>query len=131
MQGFRNFIIRGNLVDLAVAFIVGLAFAAVVTTFTNWLTGLLPDSVSEYFSNDPNSFGAFLNAVISFVILATVVYFFVVTPYVRAKEKFFPSAAPGTPDDVVVLKEIRDLLAAQQGRPPLQPTDQPPVPPQA
>ena len=43
MQGFRNFILRGNLVDLAVAFIIGLAFAAVVTTFTNWLTGLMPE----------------------------------------------------------------------------------------
>ncbi len=129
LSGFKNFLLRGNLVDLAVAVIIGTAFGLVVTTFTNWLTAQMPKSASEYFSNDANSFGAFLNAVISFVILAAVVYFFVVTPYVRAKEKFFPSPAPGTPEDVVVLKEIRDLLAAQQGRPPMEPTNQPPVPP--
>jgi large conductance mechanosensitive channel len=111
MDGFKNFILRGNLVDLAVAVIIGTAFGLVVTTFTNWLTDLLPKGASEYFSNEPNSFGAFLNAVISFLILAAVVYFFVVTPYVRAKEKFFPSPAPGTPEDITLLKEIRDLLA--------------------
>ena len=116
MQGFRNFIIRGNLVDIAVAFIIGLAFAAVVTTFTNWLTSLLPESASEVFSNTPNSFGAFLNAVISFVLLAAVVYFFVVLPYTKAKEKYFPSEVPGTPADVAVLEEIRDLLAMRDGQ---------------
>jgi large conductance mechanosensitive channel len=116
MSGFKNFILRGNLVDIAVAFIIGLAFAAVVTTFTNWLTGLMPDSASNVFGNDPNSFGAFLNAVISFLILAAVVYFGVVLPYTKAKEKFFPSEAPGTPADVAVLEEIRDLLAARNGQ---------------
>ena len=116
MEGFRNFIIRGNLVDLAVAFIVGLAFAAVVTTFTNWLTGLMPDSASNVFSNQANSFGAFLNAVISFLILAAIIYFFVVLPYTKAKEKYFPSETPGTPADVAVLEEIRDLLATRGGQ---------------
>jgi large conductance mechanosensitive channel len=116
MSGFKNFILRGNLVDLAVAIIVGVSFAAVVSTFTNWLTGLMPDSASEVFSNEANSFGAFLNAVISFVILAAVVYFFVVMPYTRAKEKYFPSEDPGTPADVAVLEEIRDLLATRGGQ---------------
>jgi large conductance mechanosensitive channel len=116
MAGFKNFILRGNLVDLAVAFIIGLAFAAVVTTFTNWLTGLMPDTASNVFSNEPNSFGAFLNAVIAFLILAAVVYFFVVLPYTKAKEKYFPSEDPGTPADVAVLEEIRDLLATRGGQ---------------
>lgn len=113
MSGFKNFILRGNLVDLAVAVIIGTAFGAVVTTFTNWLTAQMPKSVENIFTNDPNSFGAFLNAVISFVILAAVVYFFVVMPYTRAKEKFFPSEAEGTPADIALLEEIRDLLAAR------------------
>ena len=117
MSGFKNFILRGNLVDLAVAVIIGVAFGAVVTTFTGWLTSLMPDSADDVFSNVPNSFGAFLNAVVAFVILAAVVYFFVVVPYVAAKEKFFPSPEPGTPEDVKLLQEIRDLLAAQSGRP--------------
>jgi large conductance mechanosensitive channel len=116
MSGFKNFILRGNLVDIAVAFIIGLAFAAVVTTFTNWLTGLMPDSASNVFSNEANSFGAFLNAVIAFLILAAVVYFFVVLPYTKAKEKYFPSEDPGTPADVAVLEEIRDLLATRGGQ---------------
>lgn len=113
MDGFKNFLFRGNLVDLAVAVIIGTAFGAVVTAFTAWLTNLLPDALDEVFS-PLTYFGAFMNAVIAFVILAAVVYFLVVTPYIKAKEKFFPSPAPGTPEDIVLLKEIRDLLATQR-----------------
>ncbi len=116
MTGFKNFILRGNLVDLAVAVIIAVSFGAVVTTFTEWLTGLMPDSASEFFSTAPQSFGAFLNATVSFVLLAAVVYFLVVTPYTRAKDKYFPDEPTGTPADVAVLEEIRDLLAARDGR---------------
>jgi large conductance mechanosensitive channel len=123
MTGFRNFILRGNLVDLAVAVIIGVAFGLVVATFTNWLTSLLPDSADDIFSNEANSFGAFLNAVIAFVILAAVVHVLVILPYTAAKEKYFPSEEPGTPEDVKLLQEIRDLLAAQSGSvPPPPPT---------
>ncbi len=111
MSGFKTFVLRGNLVDLAVAVIIATAFGTVVTTFTNWLTGLLPDSASAYFSNEPDTFGAFLNATISFVLLAAIVYFFVVTPYTRAREKFFPSPPPGTPEEIELLRQIRDSLA--------------------
>ena len=110
MSGFRNFILRGNLVDLAVAVIIGTAFGAVVTTFTTLITSLLPPEAADRFSNE-TELGAFLNATISFVILAAVVYFFVVLPYTKVKEKYFPSPAPGTPEDITLLKEIRDLLA--------------------
>ena len=116
MSGFKNFVLRGNLVDLAVAVIIGTAFGLVVKTFTEWLTGLMPDTTKAVFGTEAQSFGAFLNAVISFLILAAVVYFFVVLPYTKAKEKYFPSEEPGTPADVAVLEEIRDLLSAQ-GRP--------------
>ncbi|MFM6848780.1 MAG: MscL family protein, partial [Terrabacter sp.] len=61
------------------------------------------------------SFGAFLNAVISFLLIALVVYFFIVVPYTKAKERFFPSEEPGTPADVALLEEIRDLLRARGG----------------
>ena len=114
MDGFKNFLFRGNLVDLAVAVIIGTAFGAVVTTFTAWLTAQLPESVEDVFSNQENSFGAFMNAVISFLILAAVVYFFIVMPYTKAKEKYFPSPEPGTPEDIKLLEQIRDLLAAQK-----------------
>ena len=113
MSGFKNFVLRGNLVDIAVAFIIATSFAAVVSAFTEWLTGLMPESADDVFSTDAQSFGAFLNAVIAFLLLAAIVYFFVVVPYVRARERFFPSPAPGTPEDITLLKEIRDLLAAQ------------------
>lgn len=113
MSGFKHFILRGNLVDLAVAVIIGVAFGAVVTTFTAWLTGLMPTTASEYFSTRPQTFGAFLNAVISFLLLAAVVYFLVVLPYTKAKERYFPSEPAGTPPDIALLEEIRDLLKAR------------------
>jgi len=113
MSGFKNFLLRGNLVDLAVAVIIGTAFGAVVTSFTNWLTAQLPDSAQDVFGNEKNSFGAFMNAVISFVILAAVVYFLIVMPYTKAKERYFPSPEPGTPDDIRLLTEIRDALQSR------------------
>ncbi len=110
MSGFKNFILRGNLVEIAVGLIMALAFAAVVTAFVNWLTALLPETASSIFSNEVNSFGAFLNAAVSFVLMGAVVYFLVVTPYTKAKERFFPAEEEGTPADVALLEEIRDLL---------------------
>lgn len=110
MSGFKNFILRGNLVEIAVAFIMAGAFATVVNAFTGWLTSLLPDALDDVFSiREP--FGIFMNAVIAFLIIGAVVYFFVVVPYTAAKEKFYPSPEPGTPEDIKLLQEIRDLLA--------------------
>ncbi len=115
MTGFRNFILKGNLIEIATGLIMALAFAAVVTTFTEWLTGLMPDSADDFFSTNPQSFGAFLNALVAFVIMGAVVYFFIVMPYTKAKEKFFPAEEEGTPADVALLEEIRNLLQARGG----------------
>lgn len=115
MTGFKNFLLRGNLIEIAVAFIVGAAFGTVVKTFTEWLTGLMPDSTNNIFGTDPQSFGAFLNAVVAFVLVAAVVYFFVVVPYTKAKERFFPAEEEGKPADIALLEEIRDLLASRGG----------------
>ncbi len=111
MSGFKNFLLRGNLVDLAVAVIIGTAFGAVVSAFTAWLTSAVSPSDNDFFRGDLGSLGFFLNAFISFMILAAVVYFFVVLPYTRAKERYFPSPPAGTPEDVELLRQIRDLLA--------------------
>lgn len=111
MTGFKNFLMRGNLIELAVAFIMGAAFGSVVTKFTALVTSLLPVADNTFDNRDP--LGAFLNALISFLLLATVVYFFVVLPYTRAKERWFPAQEPGEPTDVALLKEIRDLLKDQ------------------
>src|SRR6266496_2769294 len=110
MSGFKNFILRGSLVDIAVAFIMATAFGKVVTTFVSWLTAQLPESAMKVFKDVPNSFGAFLNAVIAFLILGAVVYFFVVVPYTKAKERFFPGEAAG-PSEIDLLTQIRDSLA--------------------
>jgi large conductance mechanosensitive channel len=121
MTGFKNFILRGNLVELAVAFIMAAAFAAVVTATVDLIMDLVgkvggAQDFSDYHPGGV-SIGAWITAVLSFLILAAVVYFFIVVPYTKAKERFFPSPAPGTPEDVKLLQEIRDLLAAQQGSP--------------
>ena len=99
MTGFRNFILKGNLVELAIAFIMGVSFATVVKTFTDTLMGFIgkigdqPD-FGETTLAEVNV-GLFINAVIAFVILAAVVYFLVFVPYSKAKEKFFPEDEPG------------------------------------
>jgi large conductance mechanosensitive channel len=112
MTGFKNFLLRGNLVEIAVAFIIAGAFATVVKTFTDWLTSLLPSSVDNVFSTT-TYFGRFMNAVIAFVLLAAIVYFLVVVPYTKAKERFFPKEEEGKPADIALLEQIRDLLASR------------------
>lgn len=122
MTGFKNFILRGNLVELAVALIMALAFTAIVTATVNLIMGLIgkiggqPDFSGWTPGGLP--FGAWITAVISFLIIAAVVYFMIVKPYTIAKERYFPSPEPGTPEDVKLLQEIRDLLATHQGRGP-------------
>jgi large conductance mechanosensitive channel len=111
MSGFKNFILRGNLVDLAVAVIIGTSFGTVVSAFTTWLTNTIPGIKAVF--DGKTDLGKFLNALVAFIILAAVVYFFVVVPYTKAKEKYFPEEAAGTPADVALLEEIRDLLAAK------------------
>jgi large conductance mechanosensitive channel len=61
-------------------------------------------------------FGRFMNAVIAFLLIAAVVYFLVVLPYTKAKDRFFPASDEGTPADISLLEEIRDLLAARSGQ---------------
>lgn len=120
MTGFKNFLLRGSLVELAVAFIMAAAFAAVVTA-----TVTLIMDVIGWFGGTPDfssytwegiSVGAWLTAVISFVIMATIVYFFIVLPYTKAKDRYFPTEDAGTPADVALLEEIRDLLRARNGQ---------------
>ena len=122
MSGFKNFILRGNLVELAVAFVMAAAFAAVVTATVALLMDLIGKVGGSPDFSDYNpggvSLGAWITAVISFLIMAAVVYFVIVKPYTVAKERYFPSPEPGTPEDIKLLQEIRDLLAAQAGNAP-------------
>jgi len=120
MTGFKNFILRGNLVELAVAFIMGLAFASVVTATVNLIMGLIGKigGQPDFNAWKPGGLlvGAWVTALISFLIIAAVVYFLIVKPYTVAKDKYFPSEDAGTPADVAILEEIRDLLATRQGQ---------------
>ncbi len=116
MEGFKNFILRGNLVELAVAFIMGLAFATVVTATVTMIMDVVgkvggTPNFSDYTPGGVH-LGAWLTAVIGFLVLAAVVYFLIVKPYTVAKERFFPTEQPGEPADVALLTEIRDLLAS-------------------
>ena len=119
MTGFKNFLLRGNLVELAVAFIMAIAFAAVVTATVGMIMDLLGKvgGTPDFSNYSPGgvSVGAFLTALVSFIILSAVVYFLIVLPYTKAKEKYFPSEEEGTPADVAVLEEIRDLLRTRGG----------------
>lgn len=117
MQGFRDFILKGNLIELAVAFIMGTAFATVVSEFSAVLMGFIGKVGGQPDFKDAElvdvNVGLFINAVIAFLIIASVLYFFVVTPYTKAKERFFPADAPSGPTEAELLSEIRDLLAAR------------------
>jgi large conductance mechanosensitive channel len=120
MSGFKNFLLRGNLIELAVAFIMASAFASVVTATVTLIIDLIGKAggTPDFSSYAPGgvSVGAWLTALVSFVVMATVVYFFIVMPYTKAKERYFPSEEQGTPADVAVLEEIRDLLRARNGQ---------------
>jgi len=114
MSGFKNFLLRGNLIELAVAFIMGGAFATVVTSFTAVIMGLIGKAGghADFSSYKPGGLpvGVFLTALVAFIIVAAVVYFFIVVPYTKAKERYFPAEAGGTPEDIQLLTEIRDAL---------------------
>jgi large conductance mechanosensitive channel len=108
LKGFREFILRGNVVDLAVAVIIGTAFGAVVTAMTKGIIMQLVaaiiktpdfDKLAFDLHGTPINYGTFLTAFIDFLIVAAVVYFFVVVPlnYLLAKvNKPAPEAAPTT-----------------------------------
>ena len=116
---FKAFITQGNVMDLAVGFIIGAAFKSVVDA-------LVKDIITPFiglFGGMPNFskldfhgilIGDFLNTVVSFLILAAVVFFLIVKPMNKLMATIYKAApeppAPPTPEDVVLLREIRDLL---------------------
>jgi large conductance mechanosensitive channel len=106
LKGFRDFILRGNVIDLAVAVVIGGAFNAIVTALVkDLITPLIsaiggnPDFSNIYFTINQSKFmiGDFINALISFLIIAGVIYFLVVTPMnkvmdrIKRKEKNDPA----------------------------------------
>ena len=105
LGGFRTFILRGNVVDLAVGIVIGAAFTAIVTALVgDIITPLIPvpgSSLSNLTWHPPYAaakvvvnFGAFINAVISFLIVALVLYFFVVRPVAAFMARYNPPPKP-------------------------------------
>src|SRR5947208_13288392 len=97
MQAFRKFILRGNVVDLAIAVVIGAAFGSVVQALVKDLLtpligafGGVPDFSALFFTINGSKFliGDFVNAVLSFVLLAAIVYYFVVVPVSRLMDRF-------------------------------------------
>ena len=124
IKEFREFLLRGNVVDLAVAVILGAAFGAVITSFVD---DVLMQIIAIFFS-EPNfngltitindaeiRYGSFLNTVITFVIIAAAIFFLVVKPInaLMARRKAGLEPEPeAVSEDVALLGEIRDLLKA-------------------
>jgi large conductance mechanosensitive channel len=134
MKGFRDFVLRGNVIDLAVAVVIGAAFTAIVTAI---VINLINPLIAALFSADslnnalivhiPTTsgktsdlrFGAVLGAIINFVVVAAVVYFAFVVPINYAMKRAFAkrkqeeSATPAEtpPTETELLIQIRDLLA--------------------
>jgi large conductance mechanosensitive channel len=132
LKGFKDFIMRGNVVDLAVAVVIGAAFGAIITALVaDLITPLIaaiggqPDFSNLTFKINGSKFlyGDFINKLISFLIIAAAIYFLVVLPLNKLAERRRARLASGEPveepeaksEDVVLLEQIRDLLQAQAG----------------
>lgn len=132
LGGFKEFIARGNAVDLAVGVVIGAAFAAVVDAFVaalvspliGWIFG--QPNLAELWDIGPYSWGAegatpikvgvILEALLTFLITAAAIYFLIVLPLnsLAARRKVGEEPEPAAPaEDILLLQEIRDLLAAQ------------------
>ncbi len=127
VKGFREFIMRGNVIDLAVAVVIGVAFGAIVTTFVDKIVNPIIQSIGggdvglgfEIRDGNPKTLvdiGAVITATINFILIAAVVYLILVVPMNKLQERrkaglVEEPAAPA--EDVIILTEIRDLLRAQ------------------
>jgi large conductance mechanosensitive channel len=127
LQGFRDFILRGNVVDLAVGIVIGAAFTALVTQFTDsFLNPLIklagggskdkPGAVFHV-NGVPFAYGDFINAILTFLLTAAALYFIVVFPMNKLAERRRrgqepPPKAPS--EEIRLLTDIRDLLATRQ-----------------
>ncbi len=131
LKGFKEFILRGNVIELAIAVVIGTAFTALVTGFTKFIInpviaafgGHSVEGLAFYLVPENKAtlvdIGALLTACITFLITAAVVYFVFVVPMNRLAERRQRGAAtevvePAIPTELELLIEIRDLLAAQQ-----------------
>ncbi|MFW0107835.1 large conductance mechanosensitive channel protein MscL [Rothia sp. P7181] len=123
LNGFKDFITRGNVVDLAVGLIIGTAFTAVITALVEAV--IMPaiamlvgsPSFDDFLVFGEIKIGVFLTAVVNFLLIAAAVYFAIVTPINKMNERRAAKIAAGEEDEeevdpqIVLLKEIRDALS--------------------
>jgi large conductance mechanosensitive channel len=125
LSGFKKFLLRGNIVDLAVAFVIGLALVALVTAFVaDWITPIIGaifggqgafDDLSFTINDSVFHYGHFIDALITFIAIAAAVFFFVVKPmnYSDERRKRGEELEAEVPADIQLLTEIRDLLKSR------------------
>ena len=124
IKGFKTFVFRGNVIDLAVAFVVGAATATLIGAFSENL--ILPvvgiflgggvDVGTITIRDQVIDFTALINAIIVFFVTLAVIYLIFVAPMNKLREKMGLAAVDATPADVKLLTEIRDLLQEQQSK---------------
>jgi large conductance mechanosensitive channel len=128
LKEFRDFIAKGNVLDLAVAVIIGLAFGAIVTSLVGDIImplvgivigGIDFSSMMVQVGTAQVKYGSFIQAVVNFLIIAFVV-FLIVRSINKVQDRFrkpvTPTAPPPPSEDVILLREIRDLLREQRLR---------------
>ncbi len=129
LKGFKEFIMRGNVVDLAIAVVIGTAFTALVKAF---VADILTPIVAAIFgkpnfgdltfsiNNSQFLYGDLINELITFVSVAAAIYFFVVVPLNKIAQRRAKGQEPADelPPDIALLTEIRDLLASRDGTSP-------------
>lgn len=120
MKGFKEFLLRGNLVEIAVGLIMATAFASLVTALTNVLleavgkmTGGKDFNFDEMEVLGFQTIGPLITAVVAFIIMAVVVYFGIVKPYTAMRERF-TTTQDEVDEQVELLREIRDSLRADR-----------------
>jgi large conductance mechanosensitive channel len=117
LQGFRNFIARGNVIDLAVGVIIGAAFGAIVESLVKDMITPLIGTIGgqpDFSAIRPYGIGigSFANSVIAFLLKAAALYYFIVVPFNRFATRL-AAAPPGPAPSEALLAEIRDILKKQ------------------
>jgi large conductance mechanosensitive channel len=129
LKGFKDFLLRGNVVDLSVAVVMGAAFGGIVSAFTDKIIKPLLNAITppsspglslQLVAGKPSTqidFAALITTAINFVMVAVVVYFVIVLPMktIQQRRRRGEEPGPAEPTDIELLKEIRDLLSVQAG----------------
>ena len=120
-SGFRSFVTRGNVLDLAVGVIIGAAFGAIVDSlvkdvFTPLIGAIIGQPDFSAWKVGAIQFGNFVNAIIAFLLKALAVYYFIVVPFNRFAAKYLTPPPAGPTPTEILLGEIRDTLKQQAAR---------------